>query len=122
MSKEFIYVLKLAKSRSEKLSPADEAVVEKHFDRLKKALADCKLIFAGPCEDKAFGVVVFRAQSSEDAEKFMKDDPAVEHGIMTAELHPFHVSLAEKRQSQEPNARHPSQRRRSCRNLHKLLS
>jgi len=99
MSKEFIYVLKLARSRSKELSPADEAVVEKHFDRLKKALADGKLIFAGPCEDKAFGVVVFRAQSSEDAEKFMKDDPAVEQGIMTAELHPFHVSLVEKRQS-----------------------
>lgn len=99
MRKEFIYVLKLARSRSEELSSADEAVVEKHFGRLKKALADGKLIFAGRCEDKEFGVVVFRAQSSEDAEKFMKDDPAVEHGIMTAELHPFHVSLAEKRQS-----------------------
>ena len=55
MRKEFIYVLKLARSRSEELSSAEEAVVEKHFGRLKKALADGKLIFAGRCEDKAFG-------------------------------------------------------------------
>lgn len=99
MSKEFIYVLKLAKNRSEEFSSAEEAIMEGHFDRLKKTLAEGRLVFAGPCEDRAFGIVVFRAQSKEEAEKFMKNDPAVKHGIMTAELHPFHVSLAEKRQS-----------------------
>jgi uncharacterized protein YciI len=99
MSREFIYVLKLAKKSSEKFSSAEEAIMEEHFDRLKKALAKGKLVFAGPCEDRSFGIVVFRANSKEEAEKFMRNDPAVKHGAMTAELHPFHVSLAEKRQS-----------------------
>lgn len=99
MGREFIYVLKLAKKRSEEFSSAEEAIMEEHFDRLKKALAEGKLVFAGPCEDRAFGIVVFRAESKKEAEKFMKNDPAVKHGIMKAELHPFHVSLAEKRQS-----------------------
>jgi uncharacterized protein YciI len=99
MSREFIYVLKLAKKRSEEFSPREEAIMEKHFDSLKKALAEGKLVFAGPCEDRTFGIVVFRAESKEEAEKFMKNDPAVKHGVMTAELHPFHVSLAEKRRS-----------------------
>jgi len=40
MSREsaFIYVLKLAKGESHKFSPREEAVIEEHFDRLKKAL------------------------------------------------------------------------------------
>jgi hypothetical protein len=29
----------------------------------------------------------------------MENDPAVKHGIMTAELHPFRVSLIENQQS-----------------------
>jgi hypothetical protein len=30
------------------------------------------------------------------AEEFMKNDPAVKNGVMTAELHPFRISLIEK--------------------------
>ena len=97
MSKEsaFIYVLKLAKGEPHEFSPTEEAVIEEHFDRLKKALAEGKLVLAGPCNDRAFGIVVFKAQSREEAEKFMKEDPAVKRGLMTAELHPFHVSLVQ---------------------------
>ena len=93
----FIYVVRLVKSGMfEKMSSEEEAVVEDHFNRLKKALAEGKLIFAGPTLDGKFGIVVFRAQSREEAEEFMKNDPAVKEGIMTAELHPFRVSLIEK--------------------------
>ena len=97
MSKEsaFIYVLKLVKGELHEFSPTEETVIEEHFDRLKKALAEGKLVLAGPCNDRAFGIVVFKAQSREEAEKFMKEDPAVKRGLMTAELHPFHVSLVQ---------------------------
>lgn len=78
------------------MSSEEEAIVEDHFERLKRALAEGKLILAGPCLDGEFGVVVFRAQSKEKAKEFMNNDPAVKKGIMTAELHPFHVSLIEK--------------------------
>ena len=44
----FIYVVRLVKSGMfEKMSSEEEAVVEDHFNRLKKALAEGKLIFAG---------------------------------------------------------------------------
>ena len=46
-----------------------------HFERLQKALAKDKLILAGPCLDGEFGIVVFRAQSREEAEEFVKNDP-----------------------------------------------
>ena len=61
----FIYVVKLVKSEMlEKMSSEEEAVVEDHFNRLGKALAEGKLILAGPCLDGEFGIVVFRAQSA----------------------------------------------------------
>ena len=85
----------MAKGEPHEFSPTEEAVIEEHFDRLKKALAEGKLVLAGPCNDRAFGIVVFKAQSREEAEKFMKEDPAVKRGLMTAELHPFHVSLCQ---------------------------
>lgn len=93
----FIYVVRLVNSEMfETMSSEEEAVIEDHFDRLKQALAEGRLILAGPCLDGKFGIVVFRAQSGEEAEEFMKNDPAVKKGIMTAELHPFRVSFIEK--------------------------
>ncbi len=44
-------------------------------------------------EFQAFGVVIFSAESQSEAERIMNDDPAVKAGLMTAELHPFCVSL-----------------------------
>ena len=82
-----------------KMSSEEETVMSEHFERLKKALADGMLILAGPCLDGEFGIVIFRARSDEEAKEFMENDPAVKRGIMTAELHPFCVSLIENRQS-----------------------
>ncbi len=93
----FICVVKLVKPETfEKMSPKEEAIVSAHFEQLEKALGEGNLILAGPSLDGAFGIVVFRAQSREQAEEFVKSDPAVNKGIMTAELHPFRVSLIEK--------------------------
>ncbi|NLL89375.1 MAG: hypothetical protein GX228_10760 [Firmicutes bacterium] len=41
----------------------------------------------------AFGVVIFEADSEEEARFLMETDPAVEEGIMTAELFPYRVAL-----------------------------
>jgi uncharacterized protein YciI len=37
--------------------------------------------------------VIFEAEDETAARSFMTDDPAVRAGVMTAELHPFHVSM-----------------------------
>ena len=90
----FIYVLR-SQSRSliDETTLEEEARLGEHFDYLRRALDDGKLILAGPCEDGDFGVVVFRAATPEAASEFMQNDPAVRHGLMSAELHPFRVSL-----------------------------
>lgn len=96
----YVYVLSLIDhGKFGKMSSEEEVVMSEHFERLKKALADGILILAGPCLDGEFGVVIFRARSDKEAEEFMENDPAVRHDIMTAELHPFRVSLIENRQS-----------------------
>ena len=43
-----------------------------------------------------FGIVIFRAKSEKKADEFMKNDPAVTKGVMTAEMHPFLIALIEK--------------------------
>jgi uncharacterized protein YciI len=93
----FLYVLRLARLEAfEKMSPKEEAIIDEHFEYLKRKLAEKKLVLAGPCLDGKFGIVIFRAESEKEAEEFMKNDPAVRSRVMAAELHPFRVSLIEK--------------------------
>ena len=72
---------------------ATQATMLEHFTYLKDALATGQLILAGPCEDLAFGLVIYHAENDQAALDFMENDPAIQEGLMTAELHPFRVSL-----------------------------
>ena len=94
MLNTYIYLLRLAKPGIlDRMSPEHEAIMDEHFARLQQALSDGRLLLAGPCEDDAFGIVIFRAQSIDDAQRFMSDDLAVRRGLMIAKLHPFRISL-----------------------------
>jgi uncharacterized protein YciI len=90
----FIYVLRPKRpSLIDDASLEEESRLREHFEYLQRSLEEGKLILAGPCLDGEFGVVVFRAATEDAAVEFMRGDPAVRHGLMTAELHPFRVSL-----------------------------
>jgi uncharacterized protein YciI len=90
----FTYVLRLKRpSLIDDASPGEESRLHEHFEYLRTSLEEGKLILAGPCLDGEFGVVVFRAATEEVAVEFTTGDPAVRHGLMTAELYPFRVSL-----------------------------
>jgi uncharacterized protein len=99
--KQFVYVLRLVPRLYDDhaWTKEDTAAVTAHFNRLKSAVESGQVIFAGrtlESSDKVFGLVVFEAKDEETAAEFMKDDPAVAAGVMTAELHPFHVALKRK--------------------------
>lgn len=47
-------------------------------------------------DEKGFGIVVFLAENDEEAEVFMKEDPAVIMGMMTAEVFPYRTALLKK--------------------------
>jgi uncharacterized protein len=95
---EFIYVLKLIPRlfNEENWTSEDENFVTEHFERLKTFRDQGTVILAGRTmneEEHAFGIVVFEAESEEEAEEFMKEDPAVKNGIMTGKLYPYHVAM-----------------------------
>ena len=74
-------------------TPREEAVMNAHFEYLKKATAEDVVLLAGPCLDETFGIVVFRAENEESARAFMMNDPSVENNVMMAELHPLRISI-----------------------------
>ncbi len=90
------YLILLRPSRADFLqtvTPDEQAVLGAHFVRLQKLQAEGKLLLAGPCEDAAYGLVIVRTTSEDEAKGIMADDPAVKAGIFTAELHPYIISL-----------------------------
>ncbi len=77
----------------EQPSPEEDAAMEEHFQYLKKAAKEERVLLAGPCLDETFGLVVFRAENDEAAKAFMFNDPSVKANVMMAELHPFRASM-----------------------------
>jgi uncharacterized protein YciI len=99
--KQFIYVLHLVPRlhADKNWTKDDNAVVDRHFDRLKEAIRSGQVILVGRTRepgDKTFGIAIFEAADEAAARKFMEADPAVAAGVMTAELHPFAVALERK--------------------------
>lgn len=75
-------------------TPEEAAAVERHFRRLQNMLTEGRLILAGrTLEDFPFGIVVFDAETEDEARAIMDGDPAVQEGVMTATLHPYRVAL-----------------------------
>lgn len=92
--KQFIYVIWAPRKDFMKtITKEEEDIMGQHFEYLKVLFQKEKLILAGPCLDSAFGIIVFTAESEEEAQKIMEDDPSVKAGVMKAELHCFKVSL-----------------------------
>ncbi|HVO74010.1 MAG TPA: YciI family protein [Ignavibacteriaceae bacterium] len=97
-SKTFIYVLKLTPAYydNNNWKDKDKETIQVHFKRLQDMLAEGKLITAGRTDvenAKTFGIVVFEADSFEDAVNIANEDPAVKAGIMSVEVFPFHLAL-----------------------------
>lgn len=96
--KQFIYVLKLIPRllKESNWTDADNEIVGSHFAHLQSLLAEGRLILAGKTEgldEKTFGIVIFEAYDLESAQKQMMHDPAVQEGIMDAELYPYTIAL-----------------------------
>lgn len=97
--KTFIYVLRLVpRLRLEKnWTATDDNVVKSHFSYLQELRNDGTLILAGKTDgldERTFGIVIFKCGSLDEAIAIQRDDPAVKHGIMDAELFPYSIALA----------------------------
>ena len=90
----FIFKNQLVPSiRENGWQPEHEPIMRQHFQYLKDGVATGTVMLAGPCEDQEFGICIFFADSLAEAQQFMENDPAITNGIMTAEVHPFRISL-----------------------------
>lgn len=100
-SKQYIYVLRLVPRLHDPKAwtERDNNAVAEHFKRLQEATAQGTVILAGRTSeppDKTFGIVIFEAPSETAAGEFMRTDPTVVAGVMTATLHPYSVALLRK--------------------------
>jgi uncharacterized protein YciI len=95
---QYLYMLRVVPQLQDESKWTDKhkAAAGKHFERLKKATAEGKVVLAGRTTeslDKTFGLVIFEADNEAAAKTFMETDPAVLAGVMTATLHPYSVAL-----------------------------
>ncbi len=99
--KEYLYRLNTVRPGMVTEGPSVEeaSILEEHVSYLAGLTDRGVLLLAGRTQnddDSTFGVVIFRARSDESARDIMNGDPAVEGGIMKAELFPFKVAFSGK--------------------------
>jgi len=99
--RHFLIVLKpVPRLHDEKAwTKEDNAAVGAHFNRLKAAVADGKVLLAGRTTeplDQTMGLIIFSAADEAAAREFMNADPCVTAGVMTATLHPYGLALLAK--------------------------
>jgi uncharacterized protein YciI len=67
-----------------------------HLDYLNKLFQEGKVVMAGPFTDKLGGMVIYKADTMEEAKQLAEADPAVTEGARTLQLRewsPLHFPL-----------------------------
>lgn len=75
---------------------AEAQRIGEHFEYLEGLTTQGTVLMAGRtlnADASAFGIVVFLAESDSAAQAIVDADPAVKHGVMTAEVFPYRVAL-----------------------------
>lgn len=76
-------------------TPREEEILERHGSYLRSLAEKGNVILFGRTtndDERTFGLVVFEADSAEEAERIMQNDPVVHDGVMTGELLPYRVA------------------------------
>jgi hypothetical protein len=94
MSEQFIYVVRPSRDTFPGDATDEErAVIGAHFKYLQDRLGK-GVIFVGRTQtEHPFGICVFEAAGSTEAQGFLDDDPALIAGIFKGEVHPFAIAL-----------------------------
>lgn len=105
---EFIYRLQLIRPELLDTGPTFEeaAILEDHGQYLSALTEQDTVVLAGRTQDagpETFGIVILKANSEDEALAIMQQDPAVKHGVMTAQLWSFKTAFS------SPSNKHRSQ-------------
>lgn len=94
------YLYKIQPTRPEMLAAGpterEAELVGQHFNYLKGLLEAGIVLLAGRTlntDPSSFGIIIFQAGSEGEAQAIVDNDPAVQHGVMRAELYPYRVAL-----------------------------
>ena len=69
----------------------EQAIMGQHFEYINKLYTEGKIVFSGACTDGAMGLIVYNAESAEEARVLFENDPLTKSGIMETEFHPFKI-------------------------------
>ena len=92
--RQFAYVIRPPRATFvDDATPDERALVEAHFQYLRRLCDDGTVVLAGRCDDGEFGIIIFEADDEASARRVMSDDPAVRAGLFAAPFHPFRIAL-----------------------------
>ncbi len=95
---EYLYLLRPGRLAmlTEGPTPEEAAIVSRHFAYLQALTEQGVMVLVGRTQNNdasTLGIAVFRAVDEAAARAIMEADPAVQHGVMTAQLFPFRIAL-----------------------------
>jgi len=77
-------------------TPEEDGIVGDHFRYLESLAQRDTVLLAGRTlntDETSFGIVVFVAESEDDARRIVDADPAVRAGVFRADLFPYRIAL-----------------------------
>jgi uncharacterized protein YciI len=98
---QYIYVMHAldpAKAASrDSWTKEDQETFNLHWTRLERARDEGRLILAGRSQDgdgRGPAIVIFEAESDDDAQRFFEEEPFFVQGFAQGTLHPFRVAVS----------------------------
>ena len=90
--KQYYFVMLTRGPQSSKIDSVDLAKLQKgHMANMQKMAEDGKLQIAGPFGDDGNwrGIFIFDVNSEEEVKELLKNDPAIQAGRLSYEIHPW---------------------------------
>ncbi len=94
---EYIYLLKVTRPAMLTEGPTidEEQALDAHFRYLQEQLTAGRVVLFGRTQTThadTFGVVIFEADDDDQAQAFMRADPALAEGCMEGEVFPYLIA------------------------------
>ena len=93
----YFVLLRVGKKWTPEVTPETQRIREGHFANIKAMEGKGKLVLAGPFEEEAEtvgpgvldGLFILAADSKEEVQALLDEDPSIRTGRMDAEIHPW---------------------------------
>ncbi len=100
MSASHLFLYKIQPVRSDMLTQGttsdEEQIISQHFAYLQNLTKSGIVKLAGRTlntDSSSFGIVILMANTEQEAQDIMQNDPAVKLQVMHAEFYPFRIAL-----------------------------